>query len=281
MKVVITRTTPIYARSSRSGVFLQWHLEDPPDSAAIVFRVRKGGGPEGPFETVAEGITSFYLHDYHDVQEPGTVTQNHHTLQRTLFYEVTATAVAQPPAPASRIAPARAVAPVGDFLPRRQYLLRRKIHSDIRDSFRFNSIPFAVLKRRHWGVRCTACFDLTTGRVTNGRCPVCYSTGFVGGYHEPVEIAARKGVTNVHVQDAAQGKVEVNQIDITLLDYPALQVDDLVCEIRQDRRYIVKHATRTELRGVPVHQKAVLSELSRDSVAYDVLLKPGMSPALY
>ena len=46
-----------------------------------------------------------------------------------------------------------------------------------------------------------------------------------------------------------QGKVEVNQLQVTLLDYPRLVVDDLLVETRQNRRYVVKVVTRTEIRG--------------------------------
>ncbi len=78
-----------------------------------------------------------------------------------------------------------------------------------------------------------------------------------------------------------QGIVEVNQIDFTLLDYPAIAADDLLAELHSNRRYIVKHVTRTELRGVCVHQKLVISELARDSIEYRIVLGNGTTPALY
>lgn len=275
MQVAITRTTPIYASPKTAGTFVQWDTTDVPANTAVSFVLERSGGPEGPFEEVTRDLEAQHFFDQHvatttDAEHPYSET----SLQRVVYYAVTAIAgdvVARSPA-----------VPVGDNLPRRQMLLRKKIQRDIATAFRVGSgVPWAVLARRHWGPRCTACFDKLTKTVTNTKCTTCYGTGFTGGFFDPVLIYARKGTTNVQVSTAAQGKVEVNQIDFTVLDYPRLSVDDVLVELHQDRRYVVRHVSRTELRGVPVHQKLVLSELSRDSIEYRVPVPSGQAPSFF
>lgn len=268
MKIEITRTTPIYASSTTAGVFVQWLPTDvPANTPDPVFTLLRSGSPNGPFEVVAANLTALH---YFDAHIQGESTLGYTSLQREVYYTVTSSTARS------------AATVVGDGLPKRQRLLRKKIQRDISVAFRVGSgIMFAVLPRRHWGMRCTVCFDKLTKSVANSKCLSCYGTGFVGGYHEPFHVMSRKGVTNTQVTTSPQGKTEVNQLDMTILDYPRLSVDDIIAELRSDRRYVIRHITRTELRGVPVHQRVILSELARDSVEYRIPISSGQTPTFY
>lgn len=275
MQVAITRTTPIYASPTTAGVFVQWDTTDVPPNTDVSFVLERSGSPAGPYEEVMRGLVAPHYYDQHvETTTDAAQTYSETSLQRVVYYTVIATA-------GPLVVRSEPFA-VGDGLPRRQMLLRRKIQRDIAVAFRVGSgIPLVVLSRRHWGIRCTACFDKLTKTVMNSKCLTCYGTGFVGGYFDPVQIMARKGTTNVQVNTAPQGKAEINSIDLTMLDYPRMQVDDVIVEVHQDRRYVVKHVTRTELRGVPVHQKLVISELARDSVEYRVSVPSGSVPTFF
>ena len=271
MNIVIVRTTPVYASPATAGVFVQWDVHDVPVNTTPVFTLMRAGSPNGPFETVASNIASSHYFDAHvPTYSDEDVTLTHTSIQRNIYYIVTSGNTRS------------SVEPVGDGLPKRQRLLRKKIQRDISVAFRVGSgIMFGVLPRRHWGPRCTLCFDKTTKSVLNSKCLVCFGTGFVGGYHAPFHVMSRKGVTNPQVSVSPQGKTEVNQLDMTILDYPRLAPDDVIVELRQDRRYVIKQVTRTELRGVPVHQKLVMNELPRDSVEYRILISSGQTPTFY
>lgn len=57
---------------------------------------------------------------------------------------------------------------------RKEYLLQRK---------RTNMTAVGhILKRMRYGTPCNDCKDHDTGEVINAECPVCYGTGFIGGY---------------------------------------------------------------------------------------------------
>jgi hypothetical protein len=276
MRVEITRTTPIYNNPATTGVFVQWKVEQPPANTAIVFAIERAGSPEGPFEAIASNINTFHYFDggrHIPVPTDGTRENlNFLSLQRNIYYRITATAGTET---------VQSVEPVGDQLPRRQFLLRRKMHRDIRVGFKFSSVPLIVLKRRHWGLRCRECFDLLTKKVTKSRCETCYSTGFEGGFFDPVKIEGRLSVYAVQEQMTQQDIVENEQKQLTVLDYPLLEIEDVVAELRMNKRYVVKHVSRTELRTVPVHQRAVLSELSRDAIEYRLFINEAHIPVIY
>ena len=45
--------------------------------------------------------------------------------------------------------------------------------------------------RKYEGEFCTECYDSLRGRAGNGACPVCYGTGFVGGYSPECQLLVR------------------------------------------------------------------------------------------
>ncbi len=56
VKVTITRTTPVLGNPGTSGVFVQWHVDQPP-ATPLTFRVQKSGAPDGPFEDLVTDFT--------------------------------------------------------------------------------------------------------------------------------------------------------------------------------------------------------------------------------
>lgn len=272
MQIHVTRTTPIYNNPTTTGIFVQWNVSDPPLNTPIVFKVERSGSPEGPFEPVISNITTFHYFDNDNEVVKTRENLNFLSLSRLVYYRVTATA---------GTVSAVTTEPVGDHLPRRQMLLRRKMHRDIRVGFKFNSIPLVILKRKHWGLRCKKCFDQLTKKVTNSRCDTCYGTGFEGGYFDPVQVEGRVSVKSVQTQITEQDKVEVDRKTLTMLDYPIIESDDIVCELHSNKRSIVVNCTRTELRTVPVHQRAVISELSTDSIEYRLIINTAHIPVIY
>ena len=276
MRVEVTRTTPIYTNPDTTGVFVQWKITEPIADTAIIFRVERSGSPDGPFELVAENVSTFHYFDgARHVPVPLTGTRenlNFLSLQRTIYYRISATAGATT---------VQTIEVVGDHLPRRQALLRRKMQRDARVGLKFSSVPLAVLKRRHWGLRCKLCFDLLTKKVTKSRCESCYSTGFEGGFFAPVRIDGRVSPYAVQSQITQQDVVESEQKALTILDYPLIEIDDVIAELHANKRYVVKHVSRTELRTVPVHQRVTMSELSRDSIEYRILINNDHIPVIY
>jgi len=276
MELQITRTTPVYRSPQSVGIFLQWIVQSP--TAAIDnVKIERSGSPEGPFELVLDGIDSYYFYDdYRHVPVPDTdetrENLNFLSLSRLIYYKVTATIGSEE---------ISAVEPVGDQLKPPQLFYRRKMQRDLFYGLKFSGVPFALIKRRHWGLRCEDCFDKLTKKVTNSKCNTCFGTGFKDGYYNPVGINGRISVENVQTTITPQGKSDTNHKRLTVLTYPMIEADDILIELNRNNRYLVKHVTTTELKTVPVHQRITLSELSRDSVEYRIAVNEDTIPIIY
>lgn len=278
--VVINRTTPLFP----SAVFVQWVIF-PDEAGAHLVDVYRSGSPMGPWQPIAQSLlnTYQYLDDRFNVPpppQPATDEQeafNLLSLSREVYYLVTVT-------PPSGLANAfsSAATPIEPYLDTRTRLFKRKILHDEATAFRsLNGVPLAVLKRLRWGTRCRECWDPITREATHEHCPHCFGTGFEGGYWAPVQIRGRKSAAPVQTQITAQGNNDLKLVSFTVLDYPHLEYQDVLVDLRRNERYLIQTVTPTTLKGVIVHQVATASEIARNAVEYRVPVDPTASPPLY
>lgn len=248
MSVEITKTVALYP----SAVFVQWHA---PWVADAAFELSRSGAQNGPWETVAVGVGGFHAVDGRfDAESP-----NSYSLTREVLYRVR---VGDVTSESRRVEP---------DLRREIMLLKRKMQFDLRLGLRaLNGTKGAVLKRRRWGPRCTECYDAASQQSTLEHCPQCFGTTYVGGYWNAVHIRMRREAAPVQVQMAPRGKTEQRYAGFVLLDYPALEQDDVLVELGTNARWLVDMVSPTSLQGITVHQKVVCSEIARDAVEYEV-----------
>lgn len=279
--VEIARTTPLFP----TAVFLQWRVAAEHDDAPgpYFYSVDRAGAPDGPWESVAVSLRDVYsfVDDRFNLPPPSSGKAvregvNQFSLSRDIYYRVTVTdAQAQPLA----VSPSLSVEP---GLDRRTRLLKRKILYDESVAFRhLNGLQLYVLKRRQWGERCDVCWDPATKESTQEKCSTCFGTTYKGGYWTPVLIRGRRDPAPVQAQMSPHGKTERRATAFTILDYPLIEQDDIIVERHTNERWIVEMVTRTELKGVPVHQKATCSNLDRSSVQYTVPVDRLSNPPLY
>ena len=274
MTVEITRLLPLFPR----GVFLQWDLINPTEVGSFRFDVYRSGGPEGPWEPLALGGVDIY--NFSDVL-PTTSTQsvgaiNQLSLTRGIFYRVVVT----PPSGCDN--EVEVVSIVEPRLDGPQRLLKRKILRDESLTFKkLNGVEVAVCKRMHWGPRCTVCWDKTTKAVTRANCSTCFGTGFTPGFFAPILTLGRRGTLPAAKQLAPQGIAEYRPTQVTILDAPKVEPDDVLVFLKDNKRFIVKAVIQTELKTVGVHQKLEVSELARSSVEYRIVVDPTRIPPLF
>jgi hypothetical protein len=274
MTVEITRLLPLFPR----GVFLQWDLINPTEVGSFRFDVYRSGGPEGPWEPLALGGVDIY--NFSDVlpttstQEVGAINQL--SLTRGIFYRVVVT----PPSGCDN--EVEVVSIVEPRLDGPQRLLKRKILRDESLTFKkLNGVEVAVCKRMHWGPRCTVCWDKTTKAVTRANCSTCFGTGFTPGFFAPILTLGRRGTLPAAKQLAPQGIAEYRPTQVTILDAPKVEPDDVLVFLKDNKRFIVKAVIQTELKTVGVHQKLEVSELARSSVEYRIVVDPTRIPPLF
>jgi hypothetical protein len=274
LSVSITRLLPLFPR----GVFLQWDLLNPTETGSYCFNVYRSGSPEGPWEPLQMGGVDTY--NYQDVL-PVVSTQaatdvNQLSLTRGIFYRVE---VVPPSGTDNKVEVVSVVEPRLDGM---QRLLKRKILRDESLMLRkLNGVDVAVVKRMHWGPRCTVCWDKTTKAVTRANCLSCFGTGFSPGYFAPVLTLGRRGTIPAAKQIAPQGVAEFRPTQVTLLDAPKIEPDDVLVFLQDNKRFVVKAVLQTELKTVGVHQKLEVSELARSSVEYRLVVDPARIPPLF
>jgi hypothetical protein len=274
LSVEITRLLPLFPR----GVFLQWDLVNPTEAGTYTFDVYRSGAPSGPWTALTLGAAN--ICNYSDVL-PTTSTQvatdvNQLSLSRGIFYRVVAT---PPSGAAGKVEVVSAVEPRLDG---QQRLLKQKILRDESVMLRkLNGVEIAVCKRMHWGPRCTKCWDKTTKAVTRANCSTCFGTGFTPGYFTPILTLGRRGTLPSAKQVAPQGVAEYRPTQVTLLDVPKIEPDDVLVFLKDNKRFIVKAIIQTELKTVGVHQKLEVSELARSSMEYRLVVDPTRIPPLF
>ena len=275
LRLEITRAVQLGA----DRIFLQWNISGTPLPTNPVFTLERSLSPQGPWEFIVNGRS---LANYIDTAvltpDPQATFQersyNTLSLARQLYYRVTATL-----ADGTYL---RTTSPVEPGLNGRQKQARKKM---LRDAavlmVKGNGVPVAVCKRARWGPRCERCFDPYTGDIIHGECRQCYGTGFVPGYFAPVVTYARRSPNATQSAISEGGKTDVNNVQITLLDVPKVQDDDMLVFLLDNSRYVVRTTTQTELKTVGVHQEVVASELAHSSIEFEFEVDPNSIPKLF
>lgn len=275
----INRTTALFP----NAIFVQWTITpDSNTSGPFIVKLARSGAPEGPWETVADSLldTYQYLDKDFNLPPPDFVGDERSGLQmfslsRDVYYQIT---VIPPTGPTFTSDPT----PVEPGLDRRTRLFKRKILHDESTAFKhLNGIPIIALKRRHWGTRCRDCYDSDLREGTKEHCARCYGTTFEGGYWAPLSIRGRRSTQPVQTQMTSKGKSEQKVVTFTLLDYPHLEQDDVLVDLRRNERFIVRLVSPTELKTVIVHQAITASYIEHGAVEYDIKVDPRTVPSLY
>jgi len=155
---------------------------------------------------------------------------------------------------------------------RKEYLYQRK---------RVNMTAVGwLLKRKRWGTGCPQCLDYDSGEVKSVDCPVCYGTGFVGGYFPAVDFIFTL-VNAPWPREFKWDETVSRKNDIArqgrAVAYPYLDTNDVY--VRQDtgeRFFVNQIQTAAEVGGVPV---VVLAELRLAPVTHVIYKIPLAAPS--
>lgn len=232
---------------------LQWEVL--PFAAALGpfnFTVSSSGSPEGPWTPVGTNLGNVYT--YTD-STPLIIGQN-----KVVYYRVTSGALSsRPTSPFTH-------------MERQKVLIRRKMISDELVMLKKgNGVLVAILKRKHWGPRCTHCIDPKTLRILVKNCLACYGTTFDGGYFPPVDVWGKLGPSSPGTDfttDTSTPEVETEQA--FLLPFPLVRRGDILVEKAVNIRWEIVSEQPTQLRRNPVHQDINLSRLAPPNIIYQI-----------
>jgi hypothetical protein len=137
-----------------------------------------------------------------------------------------------------------------------------------------SGIKGTILKRKISGFPCKRCRDFNTQEVRDSNCPICYGTGFVGGYYAPVECCwfeVSQGSSTI-VQDInMQGTVTPTTLQARAIAAPILVTGDIWINRQNSERYkIIQVKSIVEAKGVPAVYQLAIDRLPFSDISYKV-----------
>ena len=299
MRVLLSRITPTYP----GEVVIQWDVEpDAGVSGSYIFHVERSGSPEGPWTDISGPLLdTISYQDCVGDDSVNTEEVNFLALNKEVYYRVrgidpvstedyseatsldgvsgfvvttgiTGMGLTISDAEQNQVSPEIGVA-VRPKNNRRKRLLRRKI---LRDQYlglrHFNGVDAKVLKRRHFGTRCTDCSDSLTDHIVIYNCSTCYGTGWVGGFFTPITTYVKMSPAPTRVDATELGNTTQRETKLQMLSYPKIENGDLIVELDMNRRWLVSHVAPTEVHRILTKQTASVNELARNSIEYFVPL---------
>jgi len=135
-----------------------------------------------------------------------------------------------------------------------------------------------ILRRKKFGRACPVCLDWDTKEVTNSDCPICYGTGFVGGYYPGVEFWITKDSGwQRKILDGAPPRgtaSDIFQAGRCIL-YPAIDTRDVWVRGDNDARYVIdSYGVMMEMQGTPLIVSVRLGLAPTTDIIYSVPLSP-------
>lgn len=132
-----------------------------------------------------------------------------------------------------------------------------------------------LLKRRLYGPRCTGCrWNDLLNEQTDPQCELCYGTGFLGGYFDPLPCyyANLNGRRSYNQQDENVGTVDPSAMvlkGVELLGVPQLFRGDVWVDRYADRRWVIHEVdSGVEYVGQVVLYSATLLLAAMSDVVY-------------
>lgn len=133
---------------------------------------------------------------------------------------------------------------------------------------KFTGVDTLFYRRKFFGLRCPRCWNAQAEKVMDDNCPVCFGTGFDGGYWAPSHFLAQyTPVSNVGSYSVI-GVTEPVQITAWTVSYPTIQSFDLVYRVPDAKMFRVIQVNPTELQTVRVRQDLTLIELDKNLIEY-------------
>jgi len=152
---------------------------------------------------------------------------------------------------------------------RREYLQQRKVVGGTKGF---------LLKRKKFGRACPVCLDWDTKEVRDSDCPVCYGTGFEGGYYPAIEYWITTDANwNRKIVSGQPPRGTSSDIDKTgrCILYPVIDTRDVWVRADNDERYIIDgYGIISEIASVPLIAQARIKLAPATDIVYSVPLTP-------
>lgn len=139
----------------------------------------------------------------------------------------------------------------------------------------FGSVPGFLLKARRYGEACS-CIDPLTDEVTDSECELCYGTGIITGYFDPI----RKAFVEIQPSNSREHRdMQVAGTEMKNItkgrfigSFPIVQGDVWIAD-GSDERYYIHTVTETATwKSVPLVVEAELRVAPATDKIYDIVV---------
>lgn len=130
--------------------------------------------------------------------------------------------------------------------------------------------PGMIFKKKSEGTRCNNCWDKVIKRVTKSNCTVCYGTGFIGGYYRSSSHWMNFSPDPTTAQVTEFGIREPSQNDVEFVNYPLLQMGDIILEVEPFRFWRVVNVRGAEKNRNTLLQIARLDEVNKADIEQQI-----------
>lgn len=170
-----------------------------------------------------------------------------------------------------------APSPVSGELTEADWLISREILR--KERLRFNKVAINgyLLKAFRYGAPCPRCRDKLTQEASDTDCPVCYGTGFEGGYHPALPLQCWDLTPQIIQEDIdtnLKGSARENAYATArVIGFPALNYLDIWVNGTSDERWsVLDIQIAAASRGVPLVYQVKLGLLPLTNTAYHLPL---------
>lgn len=127
-----------------------------------------------------------------------------------------------------------------------------------------------LFPKRTFGKLCT-CLDQTLGRRTMSRHALCYDTGFLGGYLNPIEVFVQIDPHGKNNQATSLGEIQPNDTVGRMISFPPVSPGDILVET-ENRRWKVISVSQTQRLRSTVRQELKLHEIPKGDIEFAIPL---------
>lgn len=129
-----------------------------------------------------------------------------------------------------------------------------------------------LFKRRTFGARCPECWDRFSMKKTKSNCRTCWNTGWMGGYHSPIEFYCQIDPTGQAAQlMGGPGETHQENTSARTIFFPPIDPRDLIVEA-ENKRWRVHTRSYTERVRSPVKQEIQLHRIPEGDMEFSIPL---------
>lgn len=158
----------------------------------------------------------------------------------------------------------------------REWEIAKDIRRRERLRYGYTAVPVTVYKLKRYGEPCPHCVSSQSEGSSNSKCPYCYGTGFLGGYHtgfgmQMMDISPSQ-LREIHYSDdVATFNTSQDAYQARAAGIPELSEGDIIVDESTDQRFKVSTSpVIAQIRRVPLVRQVDMTLLPFSDIAYSI-----------